>query len=72
MSLEKEILNRLSYSKCSCPIDYRETIGIVNGVCPKHEKSKLLVDGVRIELYQKIVASQVKEQEEKKFDNANA
>lgn len=55
MCLEKEILTRLSYSKCDCDVDYRPEIGIVNGICPNHPDSKLLVDGVRIEHYQKMV-----------------
>jgi hypothetical protein len=49
----KEILDKLSYSKCACPIDYREEIGIVNGVCPKHKDSVLMVNGVRMEVYMK-------------------
>lgn len=60
MSLEKDILNRLSYSKCDCKIDYRPEIGVVNGVCPKHENSRLLVDGVRIEHYQKSIREKTK------------
>lgn len=49
----KELLERLSYSKCDCPIDYREEIGIVNGVCPNHKDSVLMVDGVRMEVFQR-------------------
>lgn len=58
----KDLLERLSYSKCDCPVDYREEIGIVNGVCPKHPKSNLLVDGIRIEIYQKVM-------QQKRFDS---
>lgn len=47
--LNKEILDRLSYSKCDCPIDYRANLGVVNGICPKHPESKLLIDGTYAE-----------------------
>lgn len=60
MSLEKDVLKRLSYSKCDCEVDYRPVIGIVNAICPRHENSRLLVDGVRIEHYQKMVRDKTK------------
>lgn len=51
----KELLSRLSYSACDCAIDYREEIGVVNGVCNNHDGSVLLVDGVRMEVYQQVL-----------------
>lgn len=53
--LDKEVLEHLSYSKCDCPIDYKAELGIVNAVCPKHSNSTLLVDGIHIEIYSKMV-----------------
>ena len=49
----KELLPHLSYSLCDCQIDYREELGIVNGQCKYHPNSKLMVDGVRMEVYLK-------------------
>lgn len=54
----KELLEYLSYSKCDCPIDYREELGIVNGVCPKHSGSVLMVNGVRMEVFKKRLEQQ--------------
>lgn len=54
MAIE-EIIDKLRYSKCDCPIDYKEELGIVNGVCPKHAHSVLLVNGVRLEVLKKAV-----------------
>ena len=41
-------------------MDYRPEIGIINGVCPKHSNSKLLVDGIRLEHYQRMVKDKAK------------
>jgi hypothetical protein len=59
----KELLEHLSYSKCDCQIDYREELGIVNGVCPKHLGSVLMVNGVRMEAFKRAL-------EQKKIDKA--
>lgn len=57
--LDKEILEKLSY-KCGCPLDTREAIGVVNGVCPTHPENKLLVEGVPIDAYKAFVKSKNK------------
>lgn len=49
--LNKELLEVLSY-KCGCPLDIRESLGIVNGICPTHPKNKLLYDGMDLATYQ--------------------
>ena len=48
----EEVLAHLSY-ECECPLDIKEDLGIVNGVCPKHPKNVLLFDGITIEAYKK-------------------
>lgn len=58
----KDLLERLSYSKCDCPVDYREELGIVNGVCPNHKDSVLTVNGIRMEVFQR-------EMQKRKVDN---
>lgn len=50
----KDIIEHLQYDKCDCPVDYREGLEVVNGECPNHLNSKLLVDGVRIDIYAKV------------------
>lgn len=45
----EKILERLGYEKCDCPPDYRETLKIVNLLCPEHPESRLTVDGVVFE-----------------------
>ncbi len=50
----KNLLEHLSYSECDCPVDYREELGIVNGVCPKHKGSVLLVNGIRMSVLLKL------------------
>lgn len=57
MAIE-QLLQNLKYSKCDCPIDYRESLGIVNGVCPNHKDSVLMVNGVRMEVFQKMMQKQ--------------
>ena len=47
----KELIEHLSYNGCNCPVDFKEDLGIVNGVCPRHKKSVLLVKGVRVEVF---------------------
>lgn len=61
----KDLLEYLSYSKCDCPVDYREELGIVNGVCPVHKDSVLMVNGVRMEVFQR-------EMQKRKLDNQKA
>jgi hypothetical protein len=41
----EQVLKHLSY-KCGCPLDIRESLGIVNGICPTHSDGVLLFDGV--------------------------
>lgn len=57
---DEEILKRMSYSKCDCPPDYKKGLGIVNGICPNHDKSRLLLDGIPIEAYKKIMETKKK------------
>lgn len=47
----KELLKHLKYSRCDCPIDFRKTIGVINGRCPRHSDSVLLVNGLPYEFY---------------------
>lgn len=62
----EEILQHLSYT-CGCPLDVRKDIGVVNGKCPNHKKSTLLVDGMPIEAYKKFL-----EKKAKKFDTKSS
>lgn len=55
----KEILTHLEYSACDCEVDYKPELHVVNGKCPNHPKSFLLVDGVPVEFYERVA---------KKFD----
>jgi len=52
----QEVLTHLSYA-CGCPLDIREKIGVVNGVCPNHPENKLLFDGMALEAYKSYVNS---------------
>jgi hypothetical protein len=63
----KDLLEYLSYSKCDCSVDYRETLGIVNGVCPHHKDSVLMVNGVRMEVFQKEMKKRQFDTEPKKI-----
>jgi hypothetical protein len=51
----KDLLEKLSYSECNCPIDYEEELGLVRGICPAHKNSILMVNGIRMEVFQKLV-----------------
>lgn len=44
----KDLLEHLKYSGCGCPIDVKEDLGVVNGVCLRHPDSVLLVNGARV------------------------
>ncbi len=57
----KDLIAYLNYGKCDCDVDYREEIGVVNGVCPKHPNSELMVKGVRVGVF-------LKELEKRKLD----
>lgn len=50
----EEMLKHLKYSKCNCEVDYKKDLGIINGQCPVHAKSMLLVDGLRVEAFIKL------------------
>ena len=54
-----ELVKHLSYA-CGCPLDIREKVNIVNGICPNHPKNKLLFDGVAIEAYKKAIKGKKK------------
>lgn len=61
----QDLVEYLNYSKCDCAVDYREDLGIVNGVCPKHSNSELLVKGVRVNVF-------LRELEKKKLDKRDS
>lgn len=60
--MEKELLKALKYSACDCAIDYKEKLGIVNGICPNHSNSHLMINGIRADAIQKL-------KPKKKLDN---
>lgn len=64
---DKELLKRMKYSRCECPVDVRPSLGIVNGVCPRHSGSRLLIDGVPVEIYGRVL-----EAKKKKVENTDS
>lgn len=64
----EEILQHLSY-KCGCPLDIRESMGVVNGICPKHPKNKLLFKGLDLRTFQSLLKAKKKKLENNKPEN---
>jgi len=60
----EEVIKRLSYA-CGCPLDIKKTIGVVNGICPKHPKNTLLFDGMDLKAYQALLKSKLDKEKSK-------
>jgi hypothetical protein len=65
MAIE-ELLPHLKYSKCDCAIDYKADLGIVNGICPQHPKSVLLINGRNMEAHKRYIESRKLDKERDK------